>query len=148
MGQTGFVQTKTNKDGRKLQIAKESDQDRKMTELAASATERIQKQVDKKLEPKLDVLLVKKVKISALKPKPNKKDQHYKLKSYSSKSKAHFAKMESLRYHSVDSESTLAKFAKQNFGVKLSRRGKYKPVFEPFYDCHGIDSHEHLQESG
>ena len=71
-----------------------------------------------------------------------------------------------MRDHSIDSESALAKIAKQNFGVELSidansddhsiepsgkgefvpsgkcifsRRGKYKPVFEPFYDCYGID---------
>ena len=71
-----------------------------------------------------------------------------------------------MRDHSVDSESALAKLAKQNVGVELSidansdgdniepigkgkfvpsgksafsRRGKYKPVFEPFYDCYGID---------
>ena len=71
-----------------------------------------------------------------------------------------------MRVDSVDSESTLAKFAKQNFGCGLfidancdddniepsgkgefvpsekgafSRRGKYKPVFKPFYNCYGID---------
>ena len=45
-----------------------------------SATEQIQKQADKSLEPKLDLLLSKKVKVITLKTKPNKKEQHYKLK--------------------------------------------------------------------
>jgi len=55
-------------------MQKESTQDRKMSELAMSATEQIQKQVDKSLEPKLDLLLSKKVKVIALKTKPNKKE--------------------------------------------------------------------------
>ena len=92
-----------------------------MTELAAPATEQIQKQVEKSLEPKLDMLLARKVKINAFKTKPLKREQHYKLKSYSSKSKEQFAKMEpQMRDHSIDSGSTLAKFAKKNFGVELS----------------------------
>ena len=60
-------------------------------------------------------------KVSALKTKPNKKDRHYKVKSYSSKSKEQFANKEpQMRDHSVDNESTLVKFAKQNFGVEIS----------------------------
>ena len=95
---------------------KEENQDRKMADMGLSATEQIQKQVDKSLEPKLEELLAKKVKTTALKIKPTKKDQHYKFNP-----KEHFAKKEShVRDHSVDSESTLAKFAKQNFGRELS----------------------------
>ena len=51
---------------------KESNQKRTITDLAVSATEQIQKQVDKSLEPKLDILLAKKVKVNALKTKPHK----------------------------------------------------------------------------
>ena len=66
----------------------------------------------KSLEPKLEMLLAKKVKTNALKTKPIKKDQHYKLKSNPANTKEQFAKMESqVRDYSVDSESTLAKFA-------------------------------------
>ena len=57
---------------------KEDNQDRKMAEMGLSATEQIQKQVDKSLEPKLEKLLARKVKTTALKTKPKKKDQHYK----------------------------------------------------------------------
>ena len=73
------------------------------------------------MEPKLEILLAKKVKTNALKTKPTKKDQHYKFKSESSSTRRHFSKKEShARDYSVDSGSTLAKFAEQNFGVELS----------------------------
>ena len=86
---------------------KEENQDRKMADMGLSATEQIQKQVDKSLEPKLEKLLAKKVKTTALKIKPTKNDQHYKFNP-----KEHFAKKEShVKDHSVNSESTLAKFA-------------------------------------
>ena len=75
-------------------LQKEGHQDRKMTELVVSATEQIQKQVDKSLEPKLDMLLARKVKINALKTKPIRKDQHYNLKSNPSNTKEQFAKKE------------------------------------------------------
>ena len=102
-------------------LQKEDHQERKMTELAVSATEQIQRQVDKSLEPKLEMLLARKVKTNALKAKPIKKDQHYKLKSNPSNTNEQFAKKESqVRDHSVDSESPLTKFAKQNVGVELS----------------------------
>ena len=135
-----------------------------MSELAVSATEQIQKQVDRSLEPKLDLLLSRKVKVNALKTKPNKREQRYKLKIIT---KEQFAKKEpQMRDHSVHSGTTLAKFSKQHFGVELSndtssdddnikpsgkgdskpsgkgfvsRRGNCKPAFEPFYDCYGID---------
>ena len=61
-------------------------------ELAVSATEQIQRQVDKSLEPKLEVLLAKKVKTYALKTKPSKKDQHYKFKSTTSSTREQVAK--------------------------------------------------------
>ena len=137
------------------QIQKESSQDRKLSELAVSETKQIHKKVEKILEPKLDVLLSKKVKVNALKTKPNKKEQHYKLKR---NTREQIAKKLQTKYHSVDSGSTLANFAKQHFGVELlndvsseddnrkpsgkgfvSRRGNCKPAFEPFFDCYGID---------
>ena len=52
---------------------KEENQDRKMADMGLSATEQIQKQVDKSLEPKLEELLAKKVKTTALKIKATKK---------------------------------------------------------------------------
>ena len=54
-------------------MQKESSQDRKLSELAVSAAEQIHQRVEKILEPKLDLLLSKKVKVNALKTKPNKK---------------------------------------------------------------------------
>jgi len=74
---------------------KEDHQEMKMMEMGLSAKEQIQKQVDKSLEPKLEILLAKKVKTNALKTKPTKKDRHYKFKSESSGTKRHFAKKES-----------------------------------------------------
>ena len=88
---------------------KETSQDRKLSELAVSAAEQINKRVEKLLEPKLDVLLSKKVKVHALKTKPHKKEQHDKIKHTTREQKA---KEPQIRDHSVDSESTLAKFAK------------------------------------
>ena len=60
--------------------------------MSAMATEQIQRQVDKSLEPKLEVLLAKKVRTSALKTKPSKKDQHHKFKTLSSNTREQFAK--------------------------------------------------------
>ena len=76
-----------------------------------------QQRVEKILEPKLDVLLSKKVKVNALKTKPHKKEQHYKFKHTTREQKA---KEPRIREYSVDSESTLAKFAKRPIGVELS----------------------------
>ena len=42
---------------------KEGNQDRKMADMGLSATEQIQKQVDKSLEPKLEKLLAKRLKL-------------------------------------------------------------------------------------
>jgi hypothetical protein len=125
---------------------KEDNKDRKMAEMGLSATEKIQKQVDKSLEPKLEKLLARKVKTNALKTKPN-------------------------RDHSVDSESTLAKFAQQKFGKELSssekkisdsdmddrkpsgkgfqfKKGTCKPFFDSSFDCYAMDNAPSLRESG
>ena len=96
---------------------KEDLQDRKMSELAMSAADQINQRVEKILEPKIDFLLSKKVKVQALKTKPQKKEQHYKFKNTM---REHIAKEPQIRDHSVDSESTLAKFAKRPIGVELS----------------------------
>ena len=96
---------------------KKIHQDRKMSDLAMSAAEQINQRVEKLLEPKLDVLLSKKVKVPALKTKPQKKEQHYKFKHTTREQQA---KEPQIRHHSVDSESTLAKFAKRHIGVELS----------------------------
>ena len=125
-----------------------------MAELAISAMGQIQKQVDKSLEPKLEKYLARKVKTNALKTKPIKKEQHCKLKSNPASTKEQFAKKEShVRNFSVDSESTVAPslipltmttlslVGKASLCLvgKFSQRGNCKPVFEPLYDCYGID---------
>ena len=75
-------------------LQKEMNQERKLSEMALSATEQIQLQVDKSLEPKLEVLLARKVRTSALKIKPSKKEKNYKFSPHSSKTKEHFANRE------------------------------------------------------
>ena len=90
-------------------LQKELSQARKMSELAVSASEQIHRKVEKILEPKLDALLSKKIKVTALKTIPHKKEQHYKFKS---STREHLAKEPQIRDHSVDSGSTLASFAK------------------------------------
>ena len=57
-------------------MQKENTQERKLSELAMSAAEQINEKMQNILEPKLDLLLSKKVKVHALKTKPNKKEQH------------------------------------------------------------------------
>ena len=62
---------------------KENRQENLMAELALSAKEQINKHMEKILEPHLDVLLAKKVKLNALQRKGSKrtakKDKNYKL---------------------------------------------------------------------
>ena len=105
-----------------------------MEALALSAQYQIHNynQVDKSLEPKLDELLTRKVKISAMKNRPAKKDQKYKLQSNVSlfkKTKEQLKKLEPQKEdNSVDTESTLSKFGKQNFGIELSSN-----VFNDYY---------------
>ena len=76
-----LLRQRMQKQEENSQQQKEEHQEMKMMEMGLSAKEQIQKQVDKSLEPKLEILLAKKVKTNALKTKPTKKDQHYKLKS-------------------------------------------------------------------
>ena len=76
-------------------MQKDEHQERKMTDMAVSATEQIQRQVGRSLKPKLEVLLAKKVKTYALKTKPSKKAQHYKLKNNPSSTREQFARKES-----------------------------------------------------
>ena len=75
-------------------------------------------QVDKR--SRLDLLLSKKVKISVLKTKPNKKDQHYKLNS---NTKEQFSKKGASNERSLGRQS--AYFAKQHFGVELSNYASF-----------------------
>ena len=90
-----------------------------------------------------------------MKNRPAKKDQKYKLQSNFSmfkKTKEQLKKLEPQKEdNSVDTESTLSKFAKQNFGIELasdvsdknmpsekgsfSKRGNTKPIFE----CNATD---------
>jgi hypothetical protein len=96
---------------------KEASQERRLSVLAMSAAEQINLRVEKILEPKLETLLSEKVKKTALKTKPYKKEQQYKLKYIPREQKA---KEPHIRDNSVDSGSTLASFAKRPFGVELS----------------------------
>ena len=59
------------------------------------ATKQIQLQVDKSLEPKLEVLLAQKVRTTALKTKPFRKEQTFNVKfnTQSSNTREHFAKI-------------------------------------------------------
>ena len=52
---------------------KEDLQEKKMSEIAMSAADQINQRVEKILEPKIDLLLAKKVKVQALKPNHRKK---------------------------------------------------------------------------
>ena len=79
---------------------KEDLQDRKMSEIAMFAADHINQRVEKILEPKIDLLLAKKVKVQALKTKPQKKEQHYKFKHTM---REHVAKEPQIRDTSVDS---------------------------------------------
>ena len=60
--------------------------------MAMSATEQIQLQVDRSLELKLEVLLAKKIRPTALKTKLSKKEQHYKYSSQPSNTRERFCK--------------------------------------------------------
>ena len=158
MGKTCFAETKTFENGRKYYVAKRTFTSQKNVRIGCPATEQIHRKVEKILEPKLDALLSKKIKVTALKTISQKKEQHYKFKS---STREHLAKEPQIRDHSVDSGSTLASFAKRQVGVELSniyssddddnkkpsgkgeskpsgkgsfsRRGNFKPAFEPFW---------------
>ena len=84
-------QTKQEENTR---LQKEEYQERKLNDMTLSATEQIQLQVDKSLEPKLEVLLAQKVRTSALKTKPFRKEQNFKFSSQSPTTKEPFAKRE------------------------------------------------------
>jgi hypothetical protein len=116
--------------------------------------------VEKDLEPKLDMLLAQKVKPQAMRKEPvAKKERNIKVGSPAHN--VHVARQQLKRAdpqfedYPVDSESTLSKFARQNFGVELgidsddskppapkpngrgssfSRRGNTK-----FLDCYSMD---------
>ena len=103
------MKERKEKQERNTQLQKEEYQDRKLSEMAMSAAEQIQLQVDRSLEPKLEVLLAKKIRPTALKSKPSKKEQHYKFSSQTSKTKEQFEKMETRqREHPDNSEFILA----------------------------------------
>ena len=57
-------------------MQKGNTQERKLSKLAMSAAEQINEKMQNILEPKLDLVLSKKVKVHVLKTKPNKKEQH------------------------------------------------------------------------
>ena len=86
------LKQRQSKQEENTRLQKEEYQDRKLNEMAMSATEQIQLQVNKSLEPKLEVLLAQKVRTSALKTKPSKKEQHYKFTTQSSNIRGHFSR--------------------------------------------------------
>ena len=80
------------------------------------ATKQIQPQVDKSLEPRLEVLLAQKVRTTALKPNHSERSKLSMSSSntQSSNTRKHFAKKETRqREHSDESESILAKFCQK-----------------------------------
>ena len=96
-----------------------------MANLALSAREQIQKQVEEDLEPKLDMLLAQKVKPQAMRKEPvARKEQHFKFRCNEQRSPV--ARQQFMRAdpqsedYPVGSKSTLSKYARQNFGVELS----------------------------
>ena len=102
---------------------KESRQESLLANLALSAREQIQKQVEEDLEPKLDMLLAQKVKPQAMRKEPvAKKEQYFKFRSnvqHTPVARQQFIRADPhSEDYPVDSESTLSKFARQNFGVE------------------------------
>ena len=87
-----------------------------MADLAISAREQIQRQVERDLEPKLCMLLAQKVKPQAMRKEPvAKKEQHFKFKSVTQTQAV--ARQHSMRsdpesqVHPGDNESTLSRIA-------------------------------------
>ena len=64
------LKERKEKQEENTKLQKEEYQERKLSEMAMSASEQIQLQVDRSLEPKLEVLLAKKIRPTALKTKP------------------------------------------------------------------------------
>ena len=124
-----LVVLKEQNQSKNTRLQKEEYHERKFSEMAMPATEQIQLQVDKSLEPKLEVLLAQKVRTTALKTKPFRKEQTFNLKfnTQSSNTREHFAKKETRqREHSDNSESILAKFATRNVDEDPSYKKKIK----------------------
>ena len=95
---------------------KEGHQESLLANLALSAREQIQTQVDEDLEPKLDILLAKNVKPQAMRKEPvARKDQHFKFKTNehcSPVARQQFTRADpQSEDYLVDSESTLSKYA-------------------------------------
>ena len=102
---------------------KESGQESLMADLALSAKQQISNQVEKDLEPKLDLLLAQKVKPQAMRKKETafKKERNVKYGHISNVARKQ-SKRSNLEFqdHPVENESTLVRFAKHKFGVELS----------------------------
>ena len=81
--------------------------------------------MEQDLEPKLEMLLAQKVKPQAMRKEPvTKKEQHFKFKSNTQTqavARQQFKRSDpQSEVYPVDSESTLSRIARQNFGVELS----------------------------
>ena len=68
-----LLQQRMMKQKENARAQKEAHQERKMNKMVMSATEQIQQQGDKSLEPKLEVVLAKRLKHMLLKPNQTKK---------------------------------------------------------------------------
>jgi len=107
-----------------------------MASLAMSAREQIQQQVEKEIEPKLELLLAQKVKPHAIRKKENKepvfrKERNVKRKSsnITSATKKQFKKTEpEVQGKPEDNASSLFRFAKEKFGVELNFEQDRKPA--------------------
>ena len=101
-----------------------------MANLAMSAREQIQQQVEKEIEPKLELLLAQKVKPHAIRKTGKKetvfrkeRDVKYRTSDYSSSTaaKQQFKRTDpEFQDKPVDNKSALFKFAKEKFGVELA----------------------------
>ena len=92
-----------------------------MADLALSAKEQIEKQVEKDLEPKLDILLAQKVKPQAMRKKEPvfRKERNVKYGQSSNVARKQSKRTDpEFQKHPVDKESTLFRFAKEKFGVE------------------------------
>ena len=156
-----LLRDKSIKDEENTKKQKESRQESLLADLAISAREQIQRQVERDLEPRLEMLLAQKVKPQAMRKEPvAKKEQHFKFKSVTQTQAV--ARQHSMRsdpesqVHPVDNESTLSRIARQNFGVELSMDpsdgDKKPPAYKPsgrgsdsrrdnttFLDCYNMD---------
>ena len=104
IGELLLLRQRSIQDQENSKKQKESHQENLLANLALSAREQIQNQAEKDLEPKLDMFLAHKVKSAHNVPVARQQ----------------FMRADpQFEDYPIESESTLSKFARQNFGVEL-----------------------------